>query len=196
MQTPRPIQALGPHVSPLGVAYWGKGPQSLPWPAQYEGTVFVAQHGCAVWLPAQACLPAGVGRSGEPTWAHVALHTSLPFLPLLHRPLRSAFNSTPPLGYRIANVALAPDGRTAAAHTLFAEGWIDEDGEFWGRPTGLLRLPDGSMLVADDYANTVYRIAYDGPASPAPAPSAGCRRDGMAAAAVAAALAAAALSLL
>ena len=54
-QTPQPIQALGAHVSPLGVAYWAlpTGPAAKPWPAQYEDTVFVAQHGCAAALCAQ-----------------------------------------------------------------------------------------------------------------------------------------------
>jgi glucose/arabinose dehydrogenase len=158
-QTPRPIQTLGVHVSPLGVAYWALPKESAakPWPAEYEGTVFVAQHG--------------------------------------------SFNSTPPVGYRVANVALGPDGRTATNHTVFAEGWLsDENGEFWGRPTGLLRLPDGSMLVADDYANTVYQITYDGSAAaaaPAPSPVASAGwRTGAGAAALAAALAAVALAVL
>lgn len=166
-QTPQPIQALGAHVSPLGVAYWAlpTGPAAKPWPAQYEDTVFVAQHG--------------------------------------------SFNSTPPRGYRVANVALSPDGRASAGHSVFAEGWLDEEtGDFWGRPTGLLRLPDGSMLVADDYANTVYQITYDGSAAePAPSPlpaqggsagvaSAGWRTGGTVTAALAAALAAAVLAVL
>ena len=104
----------------------------------------------------------------------------------------SSFNSTPPLGYRIANVALGPDGRSAAAHTVFAEGWLGADGEFWGRPTGLLRLPDGSMLVGDDYAHTIYRISYDGPPSPAAAPASAAGRRSAAAGSAAAAVAAAA----
>ena len=104
----------------------------------------------------------------------------------------------------MVNVALSPDGRTSAGHAVFAEGWLDDNtGDFWGRPTGLLRLPDGSMLLADDYANTVYQITYDGSAAePAPSPlpaqggsagvtSAGWRTGGAVAAALAATLAAA-----
>lgn len=57
---------------------------------------------------------------------------------------------------------LSPDGRTAANHTVFADGWLPAGGtsgeQAWGRPVGLLRLPDGSMLVADDKAQVVYRI--------------------------------------
>lgn len=73
-----------------------------------------------------------------------------------------SWNREPPLGYRVANVQLSPDGRTAVDHSIFAEGWLDErSGEPWGRPVGLLRLPDSSMLVADDHANVVYRIAFN-----------------------------------
>ena len=59
---------------------------------------------------------------------------------------------------------LGPDGRTAAGHSVFAEGWIaagEPADAPWGRPVGLLRLPDGSMLVGDDRAGVVYRIAFN-----------------------------------
>ncbi|PRW57690.1 sorbosone dehydrogenase [Chlorella sorokiniana] len=113
---PKPVQALGPHVAPLGLLYWPA--QGSRWPATYHGSVFVGEHG--------------------------------------------SWNRDPPLGYRVANVQLSPDGRTAVGHSILAEGWLDESsGEPWGRPVGLLRLPDSSMLVADDHANVVYRIAFN-----------------------------------
>jgi glucose/arabinose dehydrogenase len=48
--TPPPVQALGPHVAPLGVLYW---PDAAPaatngeqrWPDEYDGSVFVGEHG-------------------------------------------------------------------------------------------------------------------------------------------------------
>ena len=43
----------------------------------------------------------------------------------------------------------------------FAKGWL-KDGKAWGRPVDVLELPDGSLLVSDDYANAVYRITYNG----------------------------------
>lgn len=56
-----------------------------------------------------------------------------------------------------------PDGRPVA-HQVFASGWLQGEGtaaqEFWGRPSGLLVLPDGSLLVSDDAADAVYRISY------------------------------------
>jgi glucose/arabinose dehydrogenase len=33
-----------------------------------------------------------------------------------------------------------------------------ERGEAYGRPVGLALLPDGSLLVADDAGNTVWRV--------------------------------------
>lgn len=47
---------------------------------------------------------------------------------------------------------------------MFAKGWLQGEGTpgqaFWGRPSGLLVLPDGSLLVSDDAADAVYRISY------------------------------------
>ena len=47
----------------------------------------------------------------------------------------------------------------------FLSGFIardDDEKEAWGRPVGLLQLPDGSMLVSDDGGNRVWRVSYGG----------------------------------
>lgn len=71
-----------------------------------------------------------------------------------------SWNRSTPLGYRITLVRLR-DGR-AAGYEVFAEGWLGEDGRAWGRPVDLLVMPDGALLVSDDRAGAVYRIAYVG----------------------------------
>ena len=64
-------------------------------------------------------------------------------------------------GYRISLVTL--EGSKAVSYEPFAEGWLDpEANDAWGRPVDLLPLPDGSLLVSDDYAHAVYRISYTG----------------------------------
>ncbi len=70
-----------------------------------------------------------------------------------------SWNRSVPIGYRITLVRL--ENNNAVSYDVFAEGWL-EDFESWGRPVDLLIMPDGSMLVSDDKAGAIYRIAYKG----------------------------------
>lgn len=69
-----------------------------------------------------------------------------------------SWNRSEKSGYRLSLVRLV-DGE-AISYETFAEGWLQGE-ENWGRPTDLLVLPDGSMLVSDDMANVIYRISYE-----------------------------------
>lgn len=62
-------------------------------------------------------------------------------------------------GYRISLVRL--QGDKAVSYEVFASGWLQGESN-WGRPADVLVLPDGSLLVADDYADAIYRITYRG----------------------------------
>lgn len=70
-----------------------------------------------------------------------------------------SWNRSARIGYRVTLVRLE-EGR-AVSHEPFAEGWL-RGGSPWGRPAALLMLPDGSLLVADDYAGAIYRIRHAG----------------------------------
>ena len=35
--------------------------------------------------------------------------------------------------------------------------------EAWGRPVDVLVMPDGAILVSDDFAGVIYRISYKKP---------------------------------
>lgn len=62
-------------------------------------------------------------------------------------------------GYRLM-LARLKDNKVVS-YTPFAEGWLDHDSqETWGRPVDIEPLPDGSLLVSDDYADVIYRISY------------------------------------
>ncbi|MFQ5500414.1 MAG: sorbosone dehydrogenase family protein, partial [Candidatus Zixiibacteriota bacterium] len=39
------------------------------------------------------------------------------------------------------------------------DGWLQGD-QRWGRPVDLLVMPDGSLLVSDDFGGRIYRISY------------------------------------
>ncbi len=68
-----------------------------------------------------------------------------------------SWNRSKKVGYRIVRVALS--GGKVVKHEVFAEGWL-RDGSVWGRPVDVEVMPDGSLLVSDDYAGAIYRITY------------------------------------
>lgn len=41
----------------------------------------------------------------------------------------------------------------------------------WGRPTGIVELPDGSLLFSDDENNRVFRVSFDGDQASPPTPA-------------------------
>jgi glucose/arabinose dehydrogenase len=74
-----------------------------------------------------------------------------------------SWNRTTPVGARVLFTALDDEG-AATGSKVFAEGWLDPDtGEYLGRPVDVAQLPDGSLLVSDDFAGAVYRISYAAP---------------------------------
>jgi glucose/arabinose dehydrogenase len=68
-----------------------------------------------------------------------------------------SWNRSERAGYRVSLVRL--DGDRVVSYEPFAQGWL-QDGEVWGRPVDLEVLPDGSVLVSDDHAGAIYRIAH------------------------------------
>jgi len=71
-----------------------------------------------------------------------------------------SWNRTTPVGARVMVTFIDDEGN--ATSEPFAEGWIDENGEYLGRPVDIAELRDGSILVSDDLAGAVYRIWYEG----------------------------------
>lgn len=72
-----------------------------------------------------------------------------------------SWNRSKKIGYRVMMVRV--DGTRGTSYEPFISGWLDEDtDEVWGRPVDLIELPDGSMLVSDDFAGVIYRVTYQG----------------------------------
>jgi len=64
-------------------------------------------------------------------------------------------------GYSVAFIPFK-NGKPCGPPREFLTGWMlapDRD-EVWGRPVGLLELPDGSLLISDDAANKIWRVTY------------------------------------
>lgn len=72
-----------------------------------------------------------------------------------------SWNRTTPVGARVLYTSLKADG-TADKTEVFAEGWLTPNKEYLGRPVDVATLPDGSLLVSDDYAGAIYRVSYAG----------------------------------
>ena len=71
-----------------------------------------------------------------------------------------SWNRSKKIGYRIMMVTVN-DESIVEDYQVFADGWLNEDtDEAWGRPVDLEMLPDGSMLVSDDFADVIYRVSY------------------------------------
>ena len=73
-----------------------------------------------------------------------------------------SWNRSTPSGYLINFVPINADGNAGAAE-VFADGFLDKNtNRALGRPVDVANLPDGSILVSDDYAGAIYRISYTG----------------------------------
>lgn len=71
-----------------------------------------------------------------------------------------SWNRAEPIGYRVTQVVLDSSGKSLG-YSVFAEGWLQPGGKVLGRPVDVQVMPDGALLVSDDYAGLVYRIVYN-----------------------------------
>jgi glucose/arabinose dehydrogenase len=68
-----------------------------------------------------------------------------------------SWNRSQKSGYRVMMVTL--NGDKVERYEPFVEGWLSNERN-WGRPVDLLVMPDGSLLISDDFAGVVYRVSY------------------------------------
>lgn len=69
-----------------------------------------------------------------------------------------SWNRKQPQGYRVVLVRF--QNGQPASDEVFAEGWLQPNGEVLGRPVDILELQDGSLLLSDDSRGAIYRISY------------------------------------
>jgi glucose/arabinose dehydrogenase len=76
--------------------------------------------------------------------------------------LHGSINRSRLSGYSVVRVPFR-DGKPAGQPETFLSGFIardDDEKQAWGRPVGLLQLPDGSILLSDDGGNRIWRVSY------------------------------------
>ena len=76
---------------------------------------------------------------------------------------RGSWNRDRGTGYKIVFVPFGEDNRPLGYYEDFLTGFlVDPQGpDTFARPVGLQVLPDGSLLLAEDGNNRIYRISYD-----------------------------------
>jgi glucose/arabinose dehydrogenase len=72
-----------------------------------------------------------------------------------------SWNRSKRLGYMVAFVPFK-DAKPAGEPRNFLTGFMlgPEERDVWGRPVGLLQMPDGSVLLSEDGGNRIWRISY------------------------------------
>ena len=119
---------------------------------------FGSEHSCAEFVAPAWSLPAHVAAVG------MRFYTGGMF-PEEYRggifiAEHGSWNRSVPIGYRVSRVVV--EGDRAVKYEAFAQGWL-AGGMHWGRPVDVLVMPDGALLVSDDFAGAIYRISYQKP---------------------------------
>lgn len=139
-----------------------------PQPGLHFG--FPYRHGTDLSDPGFAAVPDGLSLTppAQPLGPHVAslgmrFYTGTRFPPEYRNQIficeHGSWNRSEKIGYRISLVRLS--GNTPVSYEPFATGW-HRGNEVFGRPVDLEVMGDGSLLVSDDHAGTLYRIDWKG----------------------------------
>ena len=67
---------------------------------------------------------------------------------------------------RSLSIAFIPfkGGKPSGPMREILTGWMiaPDKSEVWGRPVGILQLPDGSLLITEDGNKRIWRLSYKG----------------------------------
>ncbi|MBS3798223.1 PQQ-dependent sugar dehydrogenase [Pseudoalteromonas sp. BDTF-M6] len=69
-----------------------------------------------------------------------------------------SWNRSKKAGYRV--MVAKVEGDKVTGYTPFITGFMENE-QTYGRPVAMVQMPDGSLLVSDDYANAIYRVQYN-----------------------------------
>ncbi len=81
--------------------------------------------------------------------------------------LRGSWNRETGTGFKLIHIPFNEDDEPLGHYEDFVTGFLTDPATpaTWGRPVGLMELPDGSLLFTDDANDRVYRIHYDASAA-------------------------------
>ncbi len=151
---------LGDDLPPEELNKWSKKGEHFGYPFCHGGKVLDPEFGkgknCKDYVPPVWTFKAHMAPLG------IRFYRGDSFPETYHRQLfvaeHGSWNRSVPHGYRI--VAVKFNNGEAISEQVFADGWLTKDGAVLGRPTDILEMPDGSLLVSDDQLGVIYRISY------------------------------------
>ena len=110
-------------------------------------------------IPPDYALGAHVGALGLVAATQTALPA--PFASGMFIGEHGSWNRKPPVGYKVVFVPFA-GGKPSGAPVDVITGFVNSDGEAYGRPVGVAIDGKGALLVADDVGNAVWRATGAG----------------------------------
>jgi glucose/arabinose dehydrogenase len=80
--------------------------------------------------------------------------------------MHGSWNRSDPTGYKVVSIPFE-NGRPKNEYYNFATGFRVDDGtaspaKVWGRPVGLAVANDGSLLISEDNAGSIWKVTYKG----------------------------------
>jgi len=152
---------LGDDAPPDELDHAAKPGLHFGYPYCHGGTIadpeYGAKHSCPEFTAPAQNLGAHVASLG------MRFYTGTQFPAIYRKQIfiaeHGSWNRSRKIGYRVSVVRL--EGGRAVSYQPFATGWLQGE-QAWGRPADVLVMPDGSLLVSDDYAGAIYRISYAG----------------------------------
>ena len=152
---------LGDDAPPDELNHAARAGMNFGYPFCHGGTItdpeFGSKHSCAEFAPPAQNLGPHVASLG------MRFYTGAQFPAAYRKQIfiaeHGSWNRSRKIGYRVSVVRI--EGGKAVSYQPFATGWLQGE-QVWGRPADVLVMPDGSLLVSDDFAGAIYRISYDG----------------------------------
>jgi glucose/arabinose dehydrogenase len=102
-----------------------------------------------------------LGPHSAPLGVRFYTGSMFPYRNALFIARHGSWNKTKKIGGDIVVAMLNPDG-TVKSWTPFVTGFL-QDNNYIGRPVDMLQMPDGSLLISDDWNGAVYRLSYSTP---------------------------------
>ena len=71
--------------------------------------------------------------------------------------LHGSWNRSKRTGYKVIRLPMK-DGKPTGEYVDFLTGFVVDDARVWGRPVGVTAAKDGSLIVSEDGAGTLWRV--------------------------------------